>query len=100
MLDHILLNVIEGLSGKKMATPIGELDSSVVTERTVRNCNRGKSQPSPEIIEAIAISGWRQLRTKRLKLEWSESEISKSLNLQAMQHLPASSLGRTHRLFG
>lgn len=76
MLDTVFLPVIEGLSGKKLATHIGEMDSSGATERTVRNWNRGKGQPSPETLEAIAISGRRQLRAKLLKLNWPEAEVS------------------------
>lgn len=79
MLDTIFLPAIEGLSGKKLATHIGELDSSVVTERTVRNWNRGKSKPSPETIEALARSGRRQLRKKLLNLKWPEAEVFKYL---------------------
>lgn len=68
MLDTIFLLAIEGLSGKKLATHIGELGSSIVTERTVRNWVGGKSQPSAQTIEAIVISEQHHLREKLRKL--------------------------------
>lgn len=96
MLDPIFLLPIEGLSGKKLATHIGALDSSVVTERTVRNWYRGKSQPSPEIIEALAISGWSQLRKKLLKLNWSEADVFKYL--EEASSLPGLLSGFVHSM--
>lgn len=96
MLDTIFLLAIEGLSGKKLATHIGELDSSVVTERTVRNWNRGKSQPSPEIIDALVISGRRQLREKLLNLNWHEADVSKYL--EEASALPGLLSGFVHSM--
>ena len=79
MFDALFLPVIERLHGKKLASLVGDVSGSSVSERTIRNWLVGKSRPKPAQMEGLKEAGLRRYGENMPKRGWSEADVKKFL---------------------